>query len=92
VFSTSMIIPLASSNSSAHNPFKQNTHHTKIKLWTFSMFFTEIQNCNQSTIVYLFRKVLENVWTLSAELHHIWPTDINNSKGSIAPPKLWHYN
>jgi hypothetical protein len=61
VFSTSMIIPLASSNSSAHNPFKQNTHHTKIKLWTFSMFFTEIQNCNQSTIVYLFRKIANNI-------------------------------
>jgi len=26
------------------------------------------------------------------ELHHIWPTDINNSNGSITPPKLWHYD
>jgi hypothetical protein len=66
VFSTSMSIPLVSSNSSAHNTFKQNTHHTKKKTrgehrcsaaWTFSMAFTVIQNCNQSTSVYLFSKI-----------------------------------
>ena len=32
--------------------------------------------------------MLENVCTLTAELYHIWPTDINNSKGSLFLPNF----
>ena len=64
VFSTSMIIHLVSSNSSAHNTFKQNTRHT-IQPWQTQVFhkiyifngFYYDSNCNQSTIVYLFSKM-----------------------------------
>ena len=45
---------------------------------------TELSNANTDILVFEINFAPLKMF----ELHHIWPTEINNSKGSISPPTL----
>ena len=67
---TSMIIPLVSSNSSAHNAFKQNTHQAKTKRWRTQVF----RNMNIFDGFYCDSKLIKALlFTFSVKLQILLP-------------------